>query len=159
VHGRTGRAIALLWCVPALAPAADGLRSDKYTAPAAAASAASAPARSSAGAALRISGRMDDATVNGVICGDPARPFTANSPEVGGSWQFTPTSATTGTFTYKATDVGGVPGSGAGRYVIMRDASGGGRIKLDGTGSIHSPVGTFSATIFETLTLTPVTRC
>jgi hypothetical protein len=108
---------------------------------------------------LRITGRMDDATVQGLICGDLARPFGAVSPEVEGSWSFVPRSASAGSFTYKARNVGGVPGSGSGTYVITRDAQGGGRIKLDGTGSIHSPVGTFSATIYETLTLTPAPGC
>lgn len=128
--------------------------------PAPAASAASTASLSSGrGRGLRISGRMDDATVQGLVCGDLARPFAAVSPEVEGSWSFVPRSATAGSFTYKARNVGGVPGSGLGTYVITRDAGGGGRIKLDGTGSIHSPVGTFSATIFETLTLTPAAGC
>ena len=108
---------------------------------------------------LRINGRIDEATVQGLVCSDLARPFGAISPEVGGTWSFVPRTATAGSFTYKATSVGGVPGSGSGTYVITRDAGGGGRIKLDGTGSIHSPVGTFSATIYETLTLTPTPGC
>jgi hypothetical protein len=128
-------------------------------APAAPAAATTAPAAAARGAGLRITGRMDDATVQGLICGDLARPFGAVSPEVEGSWSFVPRSASAGSFTYKARNVGGVPGSGRGTYVITRDAQGGGRIKLDGTGSIHSPVGTFSATIYETLTLTPAPGC
>lgn len=118
-----------------------------------------APPAKAGGAGLRISGRMDDATVQGLVCGDLARPFAAVSPEVEGTWSFVPRSATAGSFTYKARNVGGIPGSGLGTYVITRDANGGGRIKLDGTGSVHSPVGTFSATIYETLTLTPATGC
>lgn len=118
-----------------------------------------APAAKAKGPGLRISGRMDDATVQGLVCGDLARPFAAVSPEVEGTWSFVPKSATAGSFTYKARNVGGIPGSGLGTYVITRDANGGGRIKLDGTGSVHSPVGTFSATIYETLTLTPATGC
>ncbi len=118
-----------------------------------------APAAKAKGAGLRISGRMDDATVQGLVCGDLAKPFAAVSPEVEGTWSFVPKSATAGSFTYRARNVGGIPGSGLGTYVITRDANGGGRIKLDGTGSVHSPVGTFSATIYETLTLTPATGC
>lgn len=132
------------------------LRSPVAAAASVASSAAAAPSRRNG---LRISGRIDEATVQGLICGDLARPFGAVSPEVEGSWSFVPRGATAGSFTYKARNVGGVPGSGLGTYVITRDANGGGRIKLDGTGSIHSPVGTFSATIFETLTLTPAPGC
>ncbi|MBX3605874.1 MAG: hypothetical protein KF788_11400 [Piscinibacter sp.] len=130
------------------------------TAPAGPVRPAAAPTPSQPLAAgLRISGRIDEATVQGLVCGDLARPFGAVSPEVEGRWSFVPRSASAGSFTYQARNVGGVPGSGSGTYVITRDAAGGGRIKLDGTGSIHSPVGTFSATIYETLTLTPAAGC
>ena len=106
-----------------------------------------------------MSGTMDEATINGTICGKLDKPFTATSPEVAGTWTFTPKSELAGTFTYVAKNVGGVPGSGKGTYTVIPGASGGQRIQLAGTGSIQSPVGTFSAEITESIALTPVKTC
>jgi len=110
-------------------------------------------------AGYRITGRMDEATINGVVCGGLAKPFTATSPEVAGSWKFTPAGESAGSFTYAAKNVGGVPGSGAGTYRVVPGSGGAVRIQLAGTGSIHSPVGKFSAAITESLTLTPIPSC
>ena len=110
-------------------------------------------------AGYRITGRMDDATINGVICGGLAKPFTATSPEVAGSWKFTPASESAGSFSYTAKNVGGATGSGAGTYKAIPGAGGNVRIQLAGKGSIHSPLGTFSAAITESLTLTPIPSC
>jgi len=110
-------------------------------------------------AGYRMNGVMDEATINGTICGKLDKPFTATSPEVAGSWKFSPTGPASGSFTYTAQDVGGATGSGAGSYVIARRRDGGEEIKLKGTGSIHSPLGTFSASITESIQLTPVKTC
>ena len=110
-------------------------------------------------AGYRITGRMDDATINGVVCGGLARPFTATSPEVVGSWKFTPTSESAGSFSYGAKNVGGATGSGSGTYRVIPGSGGSARIQLAGKGSIHSPLGTFSAKITESLTLTPIPSC
>lgn len=106
-----------------------------------------------------LSGRMDEATIKGFVCGDLSKPFTAKSPEVAATWTFTPTSKTSGSFVYSATNVGGVPGKGSGTYKIVPGAGGTRRIQLSGSGSIISPVGTFSAPITESLTLTPAASC
>lgn len=106
-----------------------------------------------------LSGRMDEATIKGFVCGDLSKPFTAKSPEVAATWTFTPTSKTSGSFAYSATNVGGVPGKGSGTYKIVPGAAGTRRIQLSGSGSIMSPVGTFSAPITESLTLTPAASC
>ena len=110
-------------------------------------------------AGYRIFGRMDDATINGVVCGGLAKPFTATSPEVVGSWKFTPTSESAGSFSYGAKNVGGATGSGSGTYTVIPGSEGPVRIQLAGKGSIHSPLGTFSARITESLTLTPIPSC
>jgi len=110
-------------------------------------------------AGYRITGRMDDATINGVVCGGLAKPFTATSPEVAGSWKFTPAGESGGSFSYTAKNVGGATGSGAGTYKAIPGAGGAVRIQLAGMGSIHSPLGTFSAAITESLTLTPIPSC
>lgn len=106
-----------------------------------------------------LSGRMDEATIKGFVCGDLAKPFTARSPEVAATWTFTPTSKTSGSFVYSAANVGGVPGKGSGTYKIVPGAAGTRRIQLSGSGSIISPVGSFSAPITESLTLTPAASC
>jgi hypothetical protein len=106
-----------------------------------------------------LSGRMDEATIKGLVCGDLSKPFTAKSPEVAATWTFTPTSKTSGSFAYTAANVGGVPGKGSGTYKIVPGAGGTRRIQLSGSGSIVSPVGTFSAPITESLTLTPAASC
>lgn len=106
-----------------------------------------------------LSGRMDEATINGLVCGDLSKPLTAKSPEVAGTWTFTPTSKSSGSFVYSAANVGGVPGKGSGTYKIAPAAGGTLRIQLSGSGSIMSPVGTFSAPITESLTLTPAASC
>lgn len=110
-------------------------------------------------AGYRITGRMDDATINGVVCGGLAMPFTATSPEVAGSWKFTPTGETGGSFSYTARNVGGATGSGAGTYKVIPGSGGNLRIQLAGKGSIHSPLGTFSAAITESLNLAPIPSC
>lgn len=107
----------------------------------------------------QISGTMDEATITGIICGGLDKPFTATSPEVAGSWTFTPSGKTGGSFAYTAQNVGGATGSGGGTYSIVSGAPGTKAIKLSGSGSIHSPVGTFSAPITESLTLTPIASC
>lgn len=110
-------------------------------------------------AGYRITGRMDDATINGVVCGGLSRPFTATSPEVAGSWNFTPKGDTAGSFTYGAKNVGGATGSGAGTYTVIAEGEGRVRLQLAGTGRVHSPLGTFSAKITESLHLTPIPSC
>lgn len=112
-------------------------------------------------AGWRISGQIDEASVTGVVCGPLDRPFTASSPEVAGQWQFTPAGAAGGKFSYSAADVGGVRGSGAGSYRVLAGGAADAPVtlKLSGTGSIHSPLGTFSAAITESLTLTPIPSC
>ncbi|HWS03691.1 MAG TPA: hypothetical protein VN448_09900 [Gammaproteobacteria bacterium] len=110
-------------------------------------------------AGYRITGQMDDATITGVACGKLTKPFTATSPEVAGNWNFTPKGDSAGNFTYAAKNVGGVPGSGAGTYTVIHEGEGSVRLKLSGTGSIHSPVGKFSAPITESLTLTAIPSC
>jgi hypothetical protein len=104
-------------------------------------------------------GTMDEATIRGQVCGDLSKPFTAKAPEVAADWTFTPNSGTAGTFVYKAANVGGVPGKGAGTYKILPGSAGTRVIRLAGTGSIISPVGTYSAPITESLTLTPTANC
>ncbi len=76
------------------------------------------------GNAYRISGNLDDASMSGTTC-DSSQPFT-----IGGtlSFNFTPTSATTGNYTYR----GPYAATGSGPYVINGDGS----MKLDGTGCI-----------------------
>ena len=106
-----------------------------------------------------ISGQMDEGTVSGTICGKLDKSFTAVSPEVGGTWNFTPSSELGGSFTYAASNVGGVPGSGGGTYKILKSGNTAQAIKLSGSGAIHSPLGTFTAAIGETLTLTPIKTC
>lgn len=108
----------------------------------------------------RISGQIDEASITGVICGPLDAPFTATSPEVAGQWQFTPAGAAGGTFSYSAADVGGARGSGTGTYRLLRGAADGpATLKLAGTGAVHSPLGSFSAPITESLTLTPIPSC
>ena len=107
----------------------------------------------------RISGRMDEATVNGVVCGGLATPFSATSPEVAGSWKFTPANENAGSFSYTAKNVGGATGSGSGTYKVIRGSGDNVRIQLAGKGSIHSPLGTFSAPITESLNLAPIPSC
>jgi len=106
-----------------------------------------------------LSGRMDEATIKGLVCGDLSKPFTAKSPEVAATWTFTPSSKAGGSFVYTAANVGGVPGKGSGTYKIVPATGGTLRIQLSGSGSIMSPVGTFSAPITESLTLTPAASC
>lgn len=76
------------------------------------------------GNAYNISGNIDEASMRGTTC-DSSAPFT-----VGGTltFQFTPTSATTGTYTYR----GPYSATGSGPYVINDN----GTMKLDGTGCI-----------------------
>jgi hypothetical protein len=104
-------------------------------------------------------GTMDEATITGTICGKLHKPFKATSPEVGGNWSFVPGSPDAGTFTYMAVDVGGVSGSGGGSYTVVRSGEKVVRIQLAGTGAIHSPLGTFTAEITESIALTPVKTC
>lgn len=111
-------------------------------------------------AGWRISGQIDEATVTGVVCGRLDRPFTASSPEVAGQWQFTPASAAGGKFSYSAANVGGARGTGSGSYRVSAGAADGPvTLQLAGTGSVHSPLGSFSAEITEALTLTPIPSC
>ena len=110
-------------------------------------------------AGYRIDGKMDDASIRGTICGSLDKPFTAVSPEVAGTWDFTPKSDSAGTFTYEAKNIGGATGSGAGTYVLTPTSQGGGKIKLAGKGTVHSPVGDFSAAITESISLTPLRSC
>jgi len=91
--------------------------------------------------------------------GSLGKPFTAVSPEVAGTWKFTPKSQSAGTFSYEAKNIGGATGTGSGTYVLSPTPQGGGKIKLAGTGSIHSPVGDFSAAITESISLTPLRSC
>lgn len=76
------------------------------------------------GNAYNISGNIDEASMSGTTC-DSSAPFT-----IGGTltFQFTPTSATTGTYTYR----GPYSATGSGPYVINDN----GTMKLDGTGCI-----------------------
>lgn len=109
----------------------------------------------------RIDGRLDETTITGVVCGTLDQPFTATAPEVAGQWQFTPSDATGGKFSYVAANVGGTRGNGAGSYNVIGDPGTGNPVSLHikGTGSIHSPLGTFSGPINERLTLTPIASC
>jgi len=106
-----------------------------------------------------MDGIMDEATIKGTICGPLDRPFTATSPEVAGKWNFTPASANAGSFKYTAQNVGGVTGKGSGTYTIVPSANGAAEIRLKGTGSVQSPLGTFSAPITESIKLTPARTC
>jgi hypothetical protein len=106
-----------------------------------------------------LSGQIDEATVTGLLCGDLSKPFTARSPEVDGTWTFTPADKTRGSFVYVATNVGGAAGKGSGTYTISPATGGTRRVQLSGTGSIVSPIGEFSAPITESLTLTPAASC
>jgi hypothetical protein len=110
-------------------------------------------------AGYRIDGKMDDASIRGTICGNLDKPFTAVSPEVAGTWDFTPTTESGGTFSYQAKNIGGATGSGAGTYVLTPAPQGGGKIRLAGKGTVHSPVGDFSAAITESISLTPLRSC
>lgn len=76
------------------------------------------------GNAYSISGSIDEASMSGTTC-DSSQPFS-----IGGtlSFQFTPTSPTTGTYRYS----GPYSAKGSGPYVINDDGS----MKLDGTGCI-----------------------
>ena len=107
----------------------------------------------------QIAGTMDEATINGIICGKLNKPFVATSPEVVGSWTFTPANERGGQFAYAAQNVGGATGSGSGTYRILPGEGGAKSIKLSGSGAVHSPLGTFSAPITESLTLTPIATC
>lgn len=107
-----------------------------------------------------ISGRIDEATVRGRVCGQFGAPFSARSPEVAGNWTFTPQGPTSGDFKYSAASVGGAKGAGAGTYSVVINPDGkSGRIQLKGMGSITSPVGTFTAPINESLGLAPLKTC
>lgn len=106
-----------------------------------------------------MEGVMDDATIKGTICGPLDKPFTATSPEVAGKWNFTPANPNAGSFKYAAQNIGGVKGMGSGTYTIVRGASGAAEIRLKGTGSVQSPLGTFSAPITESIKLTPAKTC
>lgn len=106
-----------------------------------------------------MEGAMDEATIKGTICGPLDKPFTASSPEVAGKWNFTPASASAGSFKYAAQNVGGVTGKGSGTYTIVAGAGGAAEIRLKGTGSVQSPLGTFSAPITESIKLTPAKTC
>ncbi|TXC66786.1 hypothetical protein FSC37_16145 [Piscinibacter aquaticus] len=112
-----------------------------------------------AGTGWRIEGRLDEATIKGVVCGSLDSPFTAIAPEVAGQWQFTPSGADGGTFSYVAANVGGTRGTGQGRYSVIAEGGEPVAIHITGSGSIQSPVGTFSGPINEKLTLTPIPSC
>lgn len=109
-------------------------------------------------AGYKIDGKMDDATISGTICGRLDKPFTAVSPEVAGTWDFSPKSESAGTFSYQAKNIGGATGTGSGTYVLTPTPQGG-KIKLSGKGTVHSPVGDFSAAITESISLTPLRSC
>jgi hypothetical protein len=106
-----------------------------------------------------MEGVMDEATIKGTICGPLDRPFTATSPEVAGTWNFTPAGSNSGSFKYTAQNVGGAKGMGSGTYTIVPGANGAAAIRLKGTGSVQSPFGTFSAPITESIKLTPAKTC
>lgn len=93
------------------------------------------------GNAYAISGNIDEASMSGTTC-DSSQPFT-----IGGTLQFkfTPTSATTGTYTYR----GPYSATGSGPYVINGDGS----MKLDGTGCI---MGGHCKTYSHSWTATPI---
>lgn len=107
--------------------------------------------------AYTISGGIDEGTVNGVAC-DLSKRFTASSPEVSGVITFMPTSSAAGAWTYVAANVGGVPGDGAGTYTITINGTAG-TINMRGTGVIHSPLGDYSDSKDEQLTLTARGAC
>lgn len=93
------------------------------------------------GNAYSISGTIDEASMSGTTC-DSSQPFS-----IGGTlqFQFTPTSPTTGTYTYR----GPYSATGSGPYVINGD----GTMKLDGTGCI---MGGNCATYSHSWTATPI---
>lgn len=93
------------------------------------------------GNAYAISGTIDEASMSGTTC-DSSQPFT-----IGGTltFTFTPTSATTGRYTYR----GPYSATGSGPYVINGD----GTMKLDGTGCI---MGGNCATYSHNWTATPI---
>lgn len=93
------------------------------------------------GNAYKISGNIDEASMSGTTC-DSSQPFS-----IGGTlqFQFTPTSATTGTYTYR----GPYSANGSGPYVINADGS----MKLDGTGCI---MGRNCKTYSHSWTATPI---
>lgn len=93
------------------------------------------------GNAYRISGNIDEASMSGTTC-DSSQPFS-----IGGTlqFQFKPTSATTGTYTYR----GPYSATGSGPYIINGD----GTMKLDGTGCI---MGGNCATYSHSWTATPI---
>ena len=93
------------------------------------------------GNAYAISGSIDEASMSGTTC-DSSQPFT-----IGGTltFTFTPTSATTGTYTYR----GPYSATGSGPYVINEN----GTMKLDGTGCI---MGGGCATYSHSWTATPI---
>ncbi|MGB7202367.1 MAG: hypothetical protein WBD16_08880 [Pyrinomonadaceae bacterium] len=93
------------------------------------------------GNAYKISGNIDEASMSGTTC-DSSQPFS-----IGGTLQFrfTPTSATTGTYTYS----GPYSAKGSGPYVINGDGS----MKLDGTGCI---MGGNCKTYSHSWTATPI---
>lgn len=93
------------------------------------------------GNAYNISGNIDEASMSGTTC-DSSQPFS-----IGGTLQFrfTPSSATTGTYTYS----GPYSAKGSGPYVINSDGS----MKLDGTGCI---MGGNCKTYSHSWTATPI---
>jgi hypothetical protein len=110
-------------------------------------------------AGYTMAGVMDEATIEGTICGEADKPFAATSPEVAGTWSFVPSSPDAGSFTYTAGNVGGATGAGKGTYTVIRAGDKAVRIQLAGSGSVTTPFGTFSAPITESIALTPAKSC
>lgn len=90
------------------------------------------PAAPNIGKAFHISGNIDDAAQEGDVC-DVTKPFTVPGTL---KFEFTPTSATKGTYTYS----GPFNATGSGPYEIHSD----GKMLVSGTGCIMGKCATYS---------------
>ncbi len=90
------------------------------------------PALPDTGKAFHISGNIDDAVQEGHVC-DVSAPFTVPGTL---KFEFTPTSATKGTYTYS----GPFNATGSGPYEIFSD----GKMLVSGTGCIMGKCATYS---------------
>lgn len=107
------------------------------------------------GAAYRASGGADAFHGSGTIC-NLGTPFTISGSGV--THNFTPSSETTGTYSYTGS-MSGFSVRGSGSYTVSLGDNGGGKIVATGPGSVKTPMGVKSANGTETYTLTPADPC
>jgi len=106
----------------------------------------------SVAAAFRVVGGLEGFQVNQVVC-DITHTFHLQDSNIDMTFNPDLNDPYRGTYTYTGT-VGGAPAEGSGTYEIQVTEAGGTMVG-SGTGSIDSPLGTFSAGGTEKYTLTP----